>query len=355
MAAAKSSWTSVAFSEAMKVKKLAPRTYKINLNDNFNIGAVPNGGYTASCMLAAASDHMASQGQPDVFTAHFEYLNRTSNGPAIVIIEDVKLTGQISILQLTLWQGGLKPSAPWITPSVSQRTVLAYARFTDLSSSKGISMPTGYETTAPDALPPLPDFERLKAEGSDPYWTESRLPGSNDSLRSLRNWHLYVPRGDPLIPGVLNAWLRSASGENIKQGALTYVADTFPVETNTFIAAPEVRTFLLQQQAEARDQALSDKRAGKKKEGGESGVLHSVLWFPTVVLNLEVKKALPEEGAEWLALSVMSKQMRDGRFDIEIVVRDVEGEIIALSHQVALIVSIETNRGKKRRPNKAAL
>lgn len=241
-------------------------------------------------MLAAASDHMASRGQPDVFTAHFEYLNRTANGPAIVVIEDLKLTGQISTLQLTLWQGGLKPSAPWVTPSVSRRVVLAYATYTDLSSSTGISMPTGYEATAPDAQPPLPDFERLKAEGSDPYWTESRLPGSNDSLRSLRNWHLYIPRGDPLTPGVLNVWIRSASGENIKQGALTYVVDTFPIETNTFIAAPEMRTFLLQQQAEARDQASSEEKAGKKKEGGGNGVLHSVLWFPTVVLNLEVKK-----------------------------------------------------------------
>ncbi len=39
-------------------------------------------------------------------------------------------------------------------------------------------------------------------------------------VRSLRNWHLYVPRSDPVTPGMLNMWLRTASGEKIKQGAL---------------------------------------------------------------------------------------------------------------------------------------
>lgn len=72
------------------------------------------------------------------------------------------------------------------------------------------------------------------------------------------------------------------------------------------------------------------------------------MWFPTVVMNLEVKKALPEEGVEWLAVRVTSKQIKDGKFDLDVSVRDVDGELVALSHHVAMILSIERNTRKSR-------
>lgn len=70
------------------------------------------------------------------------------------------------------------------------------------------------------------------------------------------------------------------------------------------------------------------------------------LWFPTVVMNLEVKMALPRDGVEWLAIRVTSKQIKDGRFDLDVSVRDVDGELVALSHHVAMIVDIERNTRK---------
>jgi hypothetical protein len=72
-------------------------------------------------------------------------------------------------------------------------------------------------------------------------------------------------------------------------------------------------------------------------------------------MNLEVKTALPEEGAEWLAVRVASKQIKDGRFDLEVLVRDVEGEIEALSHHVALILSIDRNTTKRGSSTKPSL
>lgn len=72
------------------------------------------------------------------------------------------------------------------------------------------------------------------------------------------------------------------------------------------------------------------------------------MWFPTVVMNLEVKMALPEAGVEWLAVRVTSKQIKDGKFDLDISVRDVDGELLALSHHVAMILSIERNTRKKK-------
>lgn len=191
---------------------------------------VPNGGYAASCMLAAAREHLLPRGQPDALTAHFEYPSRAGPGPAVVKVEDVKLRdGQLSTLHLALWQGGLLQQAPWTSAS-SRRIILAYTTHTNLRNFAGITLPTGFEGTAAAEGPPLPDFKALVGAGRDGKWEESRLPGpARAAARSLQRWNFYVPRGGPLAPGVLDMWTRLSSGERITQCALPYVVDSFPV------------------------------------------------------------------------------------------------------------------------------
>lgn len=299
-------------------------------------------------MLAAASAHLSSRGQRDTLTAHFEYPNRTAVGCAIVVVEDIKLNGQLSTLHLTLWQGGLLSQAPWVTLS-SRRTVLAYTTHTDLRTFTGITLPTGYEATPAAELPfPMPDFEVLKTKSADDAWEQAKLPQSSAFLRSLCNWTFYLPRGGPLTPGVLDMWIRFASGERITQAALPYVVDSFPYNLHTFLAAPELRKLLL-------NPPRDDTEISKVKEVREQDKQRASLWFPTVVMNLEAKTALPEEGVEWLAVRVTSKQIKDGRFDLDVLVRDVDGEVVALSHHVAMVLSIERNLRKKRSSVKPTL
>lgn len=185
-------------------------------------------------MLAAASKHLFPCDQPDTLTAHFEYPSRSSPGTAIVKVEDVKLGGQLSTLHLTLWQGGLASQAPWITPGVSRRIVLAYTTHTNLRTFAGITLPTGFEGTEAARLPPLPDFETLKTSprGADGTWELCELPESaRSTARSLQKWSFYLPRQGPLAPGVLDMWMRLSSGERITQGSLAYVVDSFPVSS----------------------------------------------------------------------------------------------------------------------------
>lgn len=305
-------------------------------------------------MLAAASAHLSSRGQPDTLTAHFEYPNRTSAGPAIVVIEDVKLnaTGQLSTLHLTLWQGEILSQAPWINTSVSRRTVLAYTTHTDLRTFTGMTLPTGYEGTPAAELPsPMPDFETLKTKGADNAWEEAKLPQSSSFMRSLRNWKFYLPREGPLAPGMLDMWTRFASGEPITQAALPFVADSFPYNLHTFLAAPELRKLLMEPPPSSKDDADGARAAEEVREKDKQ---RAGLWLPTVVMNLEEKTALPEEGVEWLAVRVTSKQIKDGRFDLDVLVRDVDGEIVALSHHVAMILSVERNTGKKKKKDSEA-
>ncbi|KAI1409863.1 thioesterase family protein [Hypoxylon sp. FL1857] len=336
----------VPFSKATNIEKLDSHTYRANLDETYCIGAVPNGGYAGSCMLAAARAHLTSRNQPDTLTVHFEFPGRTAAGPTIITIDDVKLSRQLSTVHITLWQGDLLSHAPWITPSKSRRVVLAYATNINFTTSTGISMPTGYEGTPAATLPPLPDFEALKNTDKDMTWEEVKMPRAAAAVqRSLLNWKFYEPREGPLTPGVLDMWIRTASGEHITQGALAYVVDSFPFNLHTFLAAPEIRALLEGAQKEPAD--------AKGEEMRERHKQRATMWFPTVVMNIEFKKLLPERGAEWLAVRVTAKQIKDGKFDLEVLVRDVEGEMVALSHHVAMIVSLDRNTGKKGSPKPA--
>jgi hypothetical protein len=67
-----------------------------------------------------------------------------------------------------------------------------------------------------------------------------------------------------------------------------------------------------------------------------------------VLLNLDVKKSLPEGGVEWLFVRVATKQIKNGRMDLEITILDEAGEIVALSHHVALAVPAERNIAKRK-------
>ncbi len=169
-------------------------------------------------------------------------------------------------------------------------------------------------------------------------------------MRSLQNWRFYIPHDGALTPGVLDMWIRMASGENIQQGALAYVADSFPYNLHVFLAAPELRDLLEGPQrppasvsSASTDDAPAEKTTAEKAPSEE----RASMWFPTVLMNLEMKTPLPEEGAEWLAVRVTSRQIKDGRFDLDVTIRDADGELVALSNQVAMILSMERNTAKR--------
>ena len=55
---------------------------------------------------------------------------------------------------------------------------------------------------------------------------------------------------------------------------------------------------------------------------------HAALWFPTVRMNLAFKMELPEEGVDWSAVRVTSKQIEDRKFDLNMLARILDSEIL---------------------------
>ncbi|KAK2033585.1 hypothetical protein LX32DRAFT_75873 [Colletotrichum zoysiae] len=303
----------VPFSEATKIARLQSDVYSANLVSCWCTGSVPNGGYVASVMLRAASLHLAERGQPDTVSAHFEYLNRTEIGPAILVVEEVKIGRNLSTVHVSLYQHDLLPSAPWST-SNSRRNVVGYFINTRLAAEKGLTLATGWDMTPP---PKPADFALLSLD-RDPHWARrERLNARAASyVRAQNNVEYYAPR-EGTRRGVADLWLRLKSGERFTNASLGFVADAYP----TVIEAWRPK----------RDEEQAPFR------------YDDMFWYPTLALNLDVKKALPDEGAEWLFIRSMAKVIRNGRLDLEVTVLDQSGDVVALSTHVNMVLSAERN------------
>ena len=88
---------------------------------------------------------------------------------------------------------------------------------------------------------------------------------------------------------------------------------------------------------------LRDASASAAKGSPGKKARTETFWYPTLLLNIDFKKALTEEGVEWLFSRVITKQIKNGRSDIDITIMDEQGDIVALSQHVALVVGTERN------------
>ncbi len=176
----------------------------------------------------------------------------------------------------------------------------------------------------PDAPPGKPDFGKL-VEGKDGEWM--RAPGWNH-LACLKNVEFYVPRRGQTRKSVVDVWFRfvPVHGQKITQAALGFVADLLPYPVEGY------------------------RPTGDETPGEEVAFARDeFFWYPTVVMNMDVKKALPEEGVEWLQMRVLAKGIKNGRMDLEVVVFDEGGELVMVSGHVNLIVGVERNLGGRKR------
>ncbi|KAK3350598.1 thioesterase-like superfamily-domain-containing protein [Neurospora tetraspora] len=341
MASDKPSTEIIPFAKATEIKRLDANTYQANLVDSFCIGAVPNGGYVASCILQAAilhgSSRSSSNPQPHVMNAHFEYLNRTEVGPATIIIEDIKPGRQLTTLHATLYQGGGGDTTSDLqTTRGKKRRVTAYLVMTNLSSLAGITLDTQFTLIPPPLLPPgagNPDFSLLK-QNKDPHWTAIPLPPGFSYIRALQNTKFYIPRAGQVRKSIIDLWICLSSGEKVTNATLGYVSDCWPYVVEAYRPRTEEES---------------------KMEGAQPFRHDARHWYPTVVMNVEQKKAAPEGGPdgdggwEWLRMRVSSKEVRGGRFDLEVLMMDEKGELVVVSNHVGLVLGSERNlagRGK---------
>lgn len=258
-----------------------------------------------SVLLTAVRAHfngtLAHLAQPDTMSVQLQFLRRTRAGPATIVIEDLKLGGGISTVQVVLWQE-------------DRREVQGFIVQANFAKQTGVSLPTTFIKSCVLPAPPPIDFSAVEKTGEDANWIAGRDFGSNSFRRATAHVIFHHPKHQA-DASYVDQWIRFRPGGKGKevvpfpQEALGFVVDIFPHMVEKFPQA-------------------------------EKGVTR---WYPTVALNLDVKRHLPPGGANWLFVRVRAAEIRNGRMDLQIVVLDEEGNIVALSSHVSLVMSSERN------------
>ena len=260
---------------------------------------------------------LAQQNQPHTIALHLDFLRRTQAGPALFTVLDKKLGRQASVIHISLSQDG------------RAEEVVGTVTNSNMHSETGVSFSTGYALSPS----PAPASLALLAEDRDPNWAAQGSMPFAGFRKASEKTQLYFPRGSGNAdPRFADEWLRLRNGERWTNATLGYVADMWPMPVEAFIT---------------RESA--DGAAAEGEGEGDVKKRTAKFWYPTVLLNLDIKKPLPEEGVEWLFSRVAVKQIKNGRMDIEVVTLDADGDIVMLSHHVSLAVSSERNLAGRRK------
>jgi hypothetical protein len=190
-----------------------------------------------------------------------------------------------------------------------RQEVVAYVTNSNMDTENGFTFDTQHKLS-----PPVPSVDLSKLEqDSDPTWAhQADMPHSKFRKASNRV-KFHFPRAGQPNASAADEWLCFSDGSNFTNTSVGFVADMFPQIVERF-----------------RD---------------EKGPF----WYPTLLLNLDVKKSLPPEGVKWLQIRVEIKKVQMGRMDLEVFVHDAEGDLVALSHHVGFVMDASRNTAARRK------
>ncbi|KXS98539.1 hypothetical protein AC578_5519 [Pseudocercospora eumusae] len=314
----------MAFERATAVQQVDSHTYAADFKDDWCIGAVPHGGYVTATVQKAVKKHfdttLAKQDQPHTLALHLDFLRRTQTGPVQISIKDVKLGRQTSIVHITLSQDGREEVVGYITNS-------------NLTKEVGISFDTHW-TAHPERIPLTSNTTAL-AKGRDPKWSELLEWPNSGFRKATRQIRAWFPRDGQPRQNVYDMWtcLRDPS-ETWTNEKLGFLVDMFPQVCETFVLEGQHHQDQYDPKVHEQFSVEEYRKFSRNRVP---------FWYPTLLLNLEIKKALPAGGAKFLFTRLQTKVIRNGRYDLEIFVMDEEKEIVALSHHVCFALSAERN------------
>ncbi|TVY68827.1 hypothetical protein LSUE1_G006550, partial [Lachnellula suecica] len=297
------------FAKATTVKALDSHKYEAYFHDDWCIGSVPHGGYVTATFLQVVSKHfgttLAKQNQPHTIALHLDFLRRTQAGQAHFTVKDTKLGRQTSIVHVTLSQAGREEAMGYITNS-------------NMHTESGVSFTTSWNLHPK----PLPVSLSLLPGDKDENWSlQPEMPFAA-FRKATQKTEFYFPRNGHAARSRADEWIRLRTGEKWTNATLGYVADMWPMPVEAL---------------------MSEENPYDVKSSASKNIRTRTMWYPTVLLNMDMKKVLPEEGVEWLFVRVEAKQIKNGRMDLEIIILDEAGDIVCLSHHVSLAVGAERN------------
>lgn len=196
----------------------------------------------------------------------------------------------------------------------------------------GVTYPTEYALLSE----PYPaDISNL-ARDQDPHWiSTSNSYDPNYFAKSRTHWKVFLPLPGPLHPSITDEWLTPLRpGERFTNDILCFIADRWSHMCENFRPGSPYSA------------AGTIERTRKQHLTSEPRPLVSNEWktpfyYPTLLISFDFKKLLPPEGVEWLFLRARAKQIKNGRFDVEVTIMDAGGELVVIANHVAFIVANE--------------
>lgn len=321
------------FADILPVTPISSHTYSLTFEDAWCIGTVPNGGYTTCAFLISARTHMQhthpKRKQPHPVNLHLEFLRRCAVGPCLMQVKDVKLGSRVSNLHLILYQNG----------NTSLPIVEGYLTMSNISTEDGLTLDTSY---APHP-PPLPaDLQLLRTTGSDANYTLRHGEPFPNFRRAALNVQMYLvkPSSRPIDrpKSVGDQWIRLTPRKDGQRtpgawtnDALGFLVDLFPQIVEQYVNPI------------AEQAAVVETDMDKLRDIVKNNEPKARYWYPTLSLNLDVKKLLPEEGVDLLFIRVKAKVIRNGRSDLDVEVWDQSGEMVACSTHASLVMDADRN------------
>jgi hypothetical protein len=190
-----------------------------------------------------------------------------------------------------------------------RQEVIAYATNSNLDTETGFTFDTEHKLS-----PPVPTVDLAKLEqDTDPTWRKQPEMPHAKFRKATQRVNFFFPRAGQSTLSTADEWLCWSDGTNFTNTSIGFVADMFPQIIEKF----------------------------RHKEQGP-------FWYPTLLLNLDVKKSLPPQGVKWLQIRVEMKKIKNGRMDLEVFVHDAEGDLVTLSHHVGFVMDASRNTAARR-------
>lgn len=201
---------------------------------------------------------------------------------------------------------------------------------TNMHDHRGVSYETYYQLL-PAATPAN---VALLATDSDSRWVKWAFPWHEESLlKPYTHINFYLPIDGPPHPGLTDVWISPQPADDVfTTESLGFLSDIWPRMVENFCLASEWSTLSLVRRALQTNEVSN---VVSELETGRHQLAH---WYPTLSATLEIKKLLPTEGTKWLFIRARTKQVKNGRMDIEVSIFDQQSELVALGHHICLVI-----------------
>ncbi|KAJ5817957.1 hypothetical protein N7447_007965 [Penicillium robsamsonii] len=328
------------FQDAIKVTPQGSNKYSAFLRPEWCIGTVPHGGYTTAMIYQLALTHFAHahpkqyKNPASPISIQLSFLRRTASGLVTFEVEDVKIGRRTSTIHIKLLQASEKKAGQL------DLMLAGYITVSPPEAEVGISVNTGWKPLPAPAAGSRADgsvnLAVLGRTGVDGAWTKL-VPPFSEFRKAATHIELFGPgvgEAQQKRSGTLNIdqWARFRPGGDVNgrwtDAAVAYLIDMFPMALDGFDTMAAA--------------------AAAKESGSAIAGQKAKSWYPTVTLNVDMKKHLPAEGVEWLYTRIVTKAVRDGRTDLDVTVLDEAGDVIAVSTQIGLVVSASRNIGTRK-------